>query len=226
MTMAKFNPYKGIPRSEWASKKAELDAAKQAIESKPMPTPEATPNVFAPVSPVATEVSAPPPLRINSEPEVTTHIPRNLFDGHLKTLDVMGKNGSSEDPIPGYRLYWFNDVGVRLKQAEQSGWAFVTNDEVLLSENLVGNNDLGSKISKVVNPNVTPPQYAYLMKKPQWLNDTHMAERERIHQRQDEALRAGTLGRKPEDRQYAPQEMRGQTSLPPIDISSNVFRGK
>ena len=224
MANNKPNPYKGHPKAEWPAIKASLAAEKQYTEA-PMPDP--VPNSFAAESPVELPPQAPAPPRINSEPEAPTHIPRNLFNGTMKTLDVLGKNGSTDDPIPGFRLYWFNDpgnTGVRPSQAKMSGWEFVDRDEVLLTENLVGNNDLGSKVSKIVEPNLVPPTRAYLMKKPKWLDEAHQAEREELHQKQEGALRSGTLGRKPENRQYSPQEMRGQTSLPPIEISSNVFR--
>ena len=97
---------------------------------------------------------------------------------------------------------------------------------MLLTENLVGNNDLGSHVRKVVSPNAVPPTYAYLMKKPNELYAAHQEERENLHRTYEAALRAGTLGRKAGDRQYAPQEMGGRTSLPPIEISTNLSRTK
>jgi hypothetical protein len=224
--MGKPSKYAGIPRALWAQ-------VRENEKQDAMTTTDVPPNAFAASSPVDTpeivEPQAPPP-KVSPRPAAPqAAIPRNLFDGTIKTLDVMGRNGSTTDPIPGYRLSWFNDhggTGIRISQATLSGWEFVDNDEVMLSENLVGNNDLGSHVSKIVNPNVTPPTRAYLMKKPNWLNDQHMAERDQIHQRQEAALRAGTLGRKPEDKQYAPHEMAGHTSLPPIEISSTLSRTK
>ncbi len=224
--MGKPSKYAGVPRHLWAQ-------VRENEKQDAMTETNAPSNAFAASSPVATpeivapQVEAPPTTPRRAAPQAA--IPRNLFDGTIKTLDVMGKNGSTTDPIPGYRLYWFNDpggTGIRISQATLSGWEFVDNDDVMLTENLVGNNDLGSHVSKIVNPNVTPPTRAYLMKKPRWLDDQHMAERDQIHQRQEAALRAGTLGRKPEDKQYAPHEMSGHTSLPPIEISSTLSRTK
>ena len=220
------NPFRGIPKSEWNRVKAEIAAAK---EHAAMPQANEFATVIPPDIAAALEAEPPAPKPVNSEPPAGTPIPRNLFSGDLKALDVYGLNGSSTDPIPGYRLYWFNDVagtGVRLNQAKLSGWEFVSKDEVALNENLVpGNNDLGSNVCKVVNPNVTPPTRAWLMKKPRWLDEAHSAEREKIHERIESALKRGTLSRKPENRQYVAGEQSGST-LPPIDISSNVYRPK
>lgn len=220
--MAKFNPYKGVPKDQWAAKRAELAAAKQNIEQPAMTT--AIPNAFGTNAP---ELPPEPPkvaVKINSEPEAPRHIPRNLFDGTLRKLSVMGRNQSFEDPIPGYRLYWFNDPGgsgVRIAQAELSGWSHVSHDEVIMADNLAGGNDLGSQVSYIVNPNLTPPTRAYLMKKPQWLDDVHQQERETIHQRIEGAMKQGTLNAKPEDGRYTAQP---GSALPEIKISSKLYR--
>lgn len=166
---------------------------------------------------------------ISSEPQPENQaegIVRDLFSGTLKQLDVIGRNGSATDPIPGYELYWFTDIGgtgVRINQARLSGWQFVENSEVLLMEGLAGSNDLGSHVRKVVNARTTPPEYGYLMKKPKSLHEQHLREREKLHQRIDDALRAGTLGRKPGDKQYTRAED-PTSSLSPIDIQSKFVK--
>lgn len=212
-SIGRASPYKGHPKSEWPAITAQLRAEKEHA------------NAFGPVLGVELPPE-PKSVRINSEPEVPDSIPRNLFSGSVKALDVMGANGSFEDPIPGYRLYWFNDIGgtgVRIGQAKLSGWEMVDKAEILLTENVVGNNDLGSHVSKVVNPNLTPPTKAYLMKKPKWLDQRHQDEREVMHQRIDRALRSGKLGSKPENRQYTKADD-PSSSLPDIDISSNLYK--
>ena len=219
--MGKPNPYKGIPRSEWPK----IKAAQLARADAPEAVGQVVANAFAeaPAIDLPPEPAAAPasPPRVNSEPEATA-IPRNLFSGFLKQLDVIGRNGSEKDPIPGYRLYWFNDIGPRIAQAKQSGWELVNRDEVILNENLVpGNNDLGTAVSKVVNPNLNPPTRAFLMKKPNWLDQQHQAEREQVHQRTESALKAGTLGARPENRQYTAQ---AGSSLPKIETTSNFVK--
>jgi len=227
--MGQPSKYRGVPKKLWAQVR-QGSAQTNPGESPPMsaaPEVAVPPNVFAPQSAVPLPQPTVETPRINSEPALENHIPRNLFNGTLKTLDVMGKNGSFTDPIPGYRLYWFNDpggTGIRISQAQLSGWSFVGNDEVLLTENMVGNNDLGSQVTKIVDPGVNPPTRAYLMKLPRHIQDAHDAEREQIHQQQEAMLRAGTLGRKPGDKQYSPAEMAGRTNLPPIEIKSNLSR--
>src|SRR5437660_56501 len=73
--------------------------------------------------------------------------PRNLFSGTVKKLEVFATDGTSNDPVPGYRTYWFSDKdgGTRLKLAQRSGWEFVKEDEVMVSDAGLFNvnNDLG-----------------------------------------------------------------------------------
>ena len=210
-------PVKGSPEA-----KAKMAAARAAREHNRLP--DAPSNAFAAVAPM----ELPPILpearpAINSEPAVPDHIPRNLFSGMMKSLDVMGVNGSFEDPIPGYTLYWFNDIADRIGKAKVSGWELVDKKEVMLSENVVGNNDLGSHVAKVVNPNFNPPTKAFLMKKPNWLYKIHQDERESYHLRIDRALKSGTLGRKEGDGQYTAAED-PTSSMPKIEISSNIYK--
>ena len=222
--MAKFqegriNPYKGIPKSEWGRVKTEQQAAKKHAKMPDVPS-----NAFQAVAPMPLPPDIPmAPPAVNSEPAIPDHIPRNLFSGAMKSLDVMGVNGSFEDPIPGYTLYWFNDIADRIPKAQLSGWSFVDKNEVMLMENVVGNNDLGSQVSKVVNPNLNPPTKAYLMKKPNWLCKVHDEERETYHRRIDSALRTGTLGRTAGDGQYTAEED-PKSIMPKIEISSNLYK--
>jgi len=225
--------YKGHPKSEWASiRAAEVTTAQAAVA----PAPEAPPpNAFtappdaivAAMLPPEPPQAAPPPIRINSEAPAVATPPRNLFSGQLKALDVYGKNGSIDDPIPGYRLYWFTDTGgtgTRLRQAQMSGWDFVDSDEIELQDNLVpGNNDLGSHVRKVVNANQVPPTYGYLMKKTRELDALHQAEAQIINDRMEQAMRAGTLGAAPGDGRYVAGQMPGST-LPKIEISQKSYR--
>ena len=247
MADEKSSPYKGVPRSEWARVKEEQrllknqrsqEAAIAGITAHAPPPPA---DAFAPPPveglPSDAELAAanaqqqreaPPAPRLNSDSINPEAIPPDLFSGTMKTLEVYGLNGSTTDPIPGYRLYWFNDhggSGVRINQARTSGWEFVKNDEIALTENLVGGNiDPGSNVCKIVNPHAVPPMKAYLMKKPLWLNDAHMAQREQQHRKIEEALALGRVpDAKPSDRQYSRRDD-PTSSLPKIDISSHLYR--
>lgn len=230
MSNRKPNPFKGVPRAEWGRVRAEMAAAKAhaamqepnsvaAVLNAPQDTFTATSSFDLPPE-VAKTISTDP----DPAPEYASGIPRDLFSGSLRQLDVMGKNGSFTDPLPGYELYWFTDIGgtgVRINQAKMSGWEMVHNSEVLLTQDIAGNNDLGSHVRKVVNARTVPPEYGYLMKKPKALHQLHLQEREKLHQRIDAALRSGTLGRKAGDGQYTKAED-PTSSLSRIDIKSNL----
>jgi hypothetical protein len=125
--------------------------------------------------------------------------PPNLFSGRVKRLEVHPlPGGDPNDPIPGYRLYWFHDVENEIAKAEASGYRFVEREEIGLNEAHVspGNNDLGVHVRRWVNSVGGPnggPVYAFLMKKPNWLAELHDAELEKVHQMQEAQLRAGNM---------------------------------
>jgi len=221
------SPYKGHPKSEWPTIKAEQEALRQQRAAESVLNGTAPPaNAFAPpeVAAVAQEQERSAP-RINSDSAGPVAMPRNLFSGQIKALDVFGINGSTIDPMPGYRLYWFTDngnTGSRLHQALASGWDFVNKNEIAMQDNLVeGNNDLGTKVRKVVNPNQTPPTYGYLMKKPAWMDEAHQAEMQKVNDNQERAIRKGSFNARPEDGRYVAGDLPGST-LPKIEISSNL----
>ena len=227
--MREPHPYKGIPRKDWPKAGTpeslafkEALAARRAEKMARQPNFIGLPDVPAGLLPP----EEPAEVRVNSETAPSKPI-RNLFSGQMLKLSVMGRNGSAEDPIPGWRLYWFHDVGnngTRIAQARMSGWEHVTKDEIELFDNLVpGNNDLGSNVRQVANPNDTPPTYCYLMKKPRALDALHQAEMQKVNDRIEMAIRAGRIGAKPEDRRYAPGDIPG-SSLPKIEISSSNYR--
>src|SRR5262245_35730249 len=73
--------------------------------------------------------------------------PPNMFSGTTKKLEVFGKPGTEKhDPIPGFQLYWFDDIegGLVIQQAKASGWVFVEKHEIALNDANTGpgNNDL------------------------------------------------------------------------------------
>lgn len=150
----------------------------------------------------------------------------NLFNGNRKRFEIMGKNGSFTDPIPGYRLYAFKDVGNRVQDALISGWTFVQKEEVFLNDqwNTPLDTDLGSHIRIPANQNDESghPVYHVIMKKLKIHDEEDMAEFERLHDSIEQSLRAGTFNMTPGEKRYtaANPPVGSPSGLPPITISS------
>jgi hypothetical protein len=202
----------GKPWTE-EQKQAASARAKARLAAKQQPEPEVKPTPAA-------SVGAAPKAR-----------PRNLFSGDTLKLQVFGKGGNDRDPIPGFRLYWFNDVegGLRVAQARASGWQFVEKEEVALNETEVtpSNNDLGSHVRRWVSQgNDGNAVFAYLMKKPLDLDAEHQAEREQLHDQIQAALTAGTFNMGANERRYTAMNppIGSPSGLPPISISSKLSR--
>ena len=128
--MKKPHPFKGVPRSEWPRVKAEIADRKAARAPSEQPGHESQfgssseveaakaaydPNIVRetlqpprgsafgfPNNKMAAE-SAPAPQDVSLD-----SIPPNLFSGDQKHLEVMGLDYSTTDPIPGFKLYWFD----------------------------------------------------------------------------------------------------------------------
>lgn len=159
--------------------------------------------------------------------------PVNLFSGDRRRFEIMGKNGSFTDPIPGFRLYAFLDVqgGIRISQALQSGWQFVENDEIVLSDawNTPQNTDLGSHVRIPANQvdEKGNPVYHYIMKQPLALAEEFALEREqKVHAPIEQALREGAFNMSANERRYtaANPPVGSPSGLPPITISSKLSR--
>ena len=164
------------------------------------------------------------PVPVTSE--LSEAAPPNLFSGDQKYLEVMGRNGSITDPIPGYKLYWFTDAdgsGVRIQMAKQSRYEHVLTSEVFCNDTGIGGiDDVGGKVRKLANIHSgsagEKPIYQWLMKKPKWIADKHDADMQAVLDRQHAALRSGVVpGQRAEDRQYAPVSA-------PIEINSKLYR--
>jgi len=114
---------------------------------------------------------------------------RSAFNGTEAKLSVM-------ETIPGYHLHIFTDAGSRVKQAQDSGYEFVTPTEVGgVSENVVSRNgDLGDRIRYLVNPHAEgTEQYGYLMKIRQEWYEEDQAEIQAKNNRIDAAIRKGKV---------------------------------
>lgn len=122
----------------------------------------------------------------NREGEQRTR--RNAFNGTTQKLSI-------GHGIPGYHLYIFNDTPGRIQQAQQSGYEFVTPDEVGGATNNVvdRNTDIGDKVRYLVGTNDGEPLYAYLMKiKQEWF-DEDQKELQKRNDQTDAAIKGGKL---------------------------------
>lgn len=162
--------------------------------------------------------------------------PRNLFSGTTKKLEVFGKPGTSPlDPLPGFQLFWFDDIkdGLIISQAKASGWVFVEKDELAINDDNTspGNNALDNHVRRWVGlgPNNVAIS-SYLMKKPNWLYDLHMYGPEstevRVHQQIDAQLLSGSFNANPNDRRYTSTNPYPGTrsGLPPIQMGRNYVK--
>lgn len=170
----------------------------------------------APVTPTVTEIKGKP---------------RNLFSGTMKKFEVIGKNGSSLDPIPGYVLHGFNDTegGLRISRALASGWQFVDKDEVMLNDawNTPLNNDLGSHVRMWVEQGIDGNAvYCYIMKQPKELFEANQQEREDYHKQIEAALTMGNFNMTSGERRYTAVNppVGSPSGLPPISISHKRYR--
>lgn len=102
--------------------------------------------------------------------------------------------------IPGHHIHWVNDEPGRIHSAEESGYQFVTPDEVGMEQGetrikrLVGKNDDGTAL------------YAYLMKIKQEWYDEDQRELQSNVDRIDSAIRRGTFEDGPGQNRYVPRE--------------------
>lgn len=114
---------------------------------------------------------------------------RNGFNGTEVKISV-------REQIPGYHLHVFTDKGQRVKEAIDTGYEFVTPDEVGgVSENVVSRNgDLGERVRFLVNPKAEgSEQYGYLMKQRQeWYEEDQVALQS-LNNAKDSAMRKGKV---------------------------------
>ena len=114
---------------------------------------------------------------------------RNVFNGTEAKLGVRVQ-------IPGWHLHIFTDTVSRIKDAMDSGYEFVTPDEVGgVSENVVSRNgDLGERIRYLVNPRAEgSEQFGYLMKIRQEWYEEDQAELQAKNNKVDATIRKGKI---------------------------------
>lgn len=98
--------------------------------------------------------------------------------------------------IPGYHLRWINDDGIRVMQAQQGGYSFVSPAEVGLT-------DKESQVKRLVGKTESgAPLYAYLMKIETAFYNEDRETIQREVDRFDTAIRNGSLEARPGDQRY------------------------
>jgi hypothetical protein len=208
---AKIMATKAANKAERERIKDEMDMAEVARKLREQAKASGAPNIVASYEVPADEKPMPTPANPKAPP-------KNLFSGFVQKLQVFGKSGDPNDPIPGYKPRWFNDVegGLRIQTALASGWEFVNKEEVALNDAPAtpGNNDLGSHVRRWVGEHQDGSAiYAYLLKKPNWLVELHETgpeSREVLHHQRIEAeLRRGTFNQQPGEGRYVPTDGRG-----------------
>jgi hypothetical protein len=221
------NRYKGIPRDQWPERRIERGEAPLAVGSH-AETVGAVPVAEVPretlqgigwqgdktqdpgveavapapeLSSIPRRAEPPPPAPRPRDPVAP---PPNLFAAGVQSLAVYALDGSTKDPLPGFRLHWFREEGPRLQQARLTGWAHVRADEVLVGEGI--NNDVGSNIR--ANASKSGPGYLYLMKKPLSIEEAHQKEyRETQILPIKERLKSGQISGDPSDMQYVKKDV-------------------
>ena len=133
------------------------------------------------------KVKAEARLEAKQEPVVAVDQPQSAFNGTVGKLAV-------DFNIPGYHGYIFNDTPGRIQNALNSGYEFVTPDEVGgIGENVVSRNtDIGDKVRFLVGVDNGQPLYGYLMKIKQEWWDNNQKALQRRNNMIDEAIRNPT----------------------------------
>jgi len=98
--------------------------------------------------------------------------------------------------VPGYYLYWCNDVGGNLEQAQAGGYEFVTPREV-------GESRDGTQVKRLVGTHKDgSPLYAYLLKIKQEWHEEDKAQLASIDDQFEAAIKRGKLLEQKGDNRY------------------------
>ncbi len=98
--------------------------------------------------------------------------------------------------VPGHHLYWCNDAGGQLEQAQAGGYEFVTPREI-------GETRDGSQVKRLVGTNKDgSPLYAYLLKIKQEWHEEDKKQLAAIDDQFEKAIKRGTLLEEPGENRY------------------------
>ena len=153
----------------------------------PIPAPRfsATPRVPLDENAARIAAEAPPPPPVADDKPARNLTARQPFGMHEQNL--------AWPPIPGYRLYWFNDLPGRIARAKRAGYEHVISDDTgePVARN-VGKQDGGSGMN------------AYLMRIPEEWYREDMANAQESRERILREIKEGRYGDKPGQNQYVP----------------------
>lgn len=98
--------------------------------------------------------------------------------------------------IPGYYLYWCNDTGNQIAEAQAGGFDFVSPKEI-------GEVREDSQVKRLVgNKKDGSPLYAYLLKIKQEWHEEDKAQLAEVDNQFERAIRRGKLSEQPGDARY------------------------
>lgn len=98
--------------------------------------------------------------------------------------------------VPGYHLYWCNDAGGNLEQAQAGGYEFVTPREI-------GETRDGSQVKRLVGTNKDgSPLYAFLLKIKQEWHEEDQGKLAEIDDQFEKAIKRGKLLEQPGENRY------------------------
>lgn len=156
---------------------------------------------------------------VRTEADRKTRQRRGVFNGTNLKLEVNGE-------IPGHKLRWWNDYPGRIAKAQETGWEFVTRQEVELpvsTKALDPNTDLGEKVRLVVGQGEkSEPLYAYLMKiKEEWFEEDQAEMQDAITSRERAMIRSNGSNADRIENTYVPGALPGR-SKPALSIRHSL----
>lgn len=110
-----------------------------------------------------------------------------------------------KDADPNYVYRWVNDTPGRLEDAQRGGYAFVTEAQAGEKDVANRNQDLGSRISRIVGHDAQgKPQAAYLMRIQKSLYAADQKAKQRELDELDKAIKRGQT--RPVEQGYVPAQ--------------------
>ena len=98
--------------------------------------------------------------------------------------------------VPGHHLYWCNDAGGKIEQAQAGGYEFVTPKEI-------GETRDGSQVKRLVGTNKDgSPLYAYLLKIKQEWHEEDKSKLAEVDDQFEKAIKQGKLLEQPGENRY------------------------
>ena len=120
-------------------------------------------------------------------PEGVQRTRKSSLGGARLRLEVLGT-------LPGFHLYWANDEDAAIEMLLDEGFEFVTKGELGTNRGVVADEDVDSRISKVVGKQADgSPLRAYLMKCDEAIWQEREESIQEVADSRDSAIREGTI---------------------------------